>query len=121
MDVQTDERFLINLEGYLVDLVCNVESMDELNLVAEVLVSVQDAIRYLAQGPQILDPNTGAHSHSTSRSPCRTLGVLSHEWNANMDGGSTHRFRLNINDSVYQPNSLLHARETETSPLHCRF
>ena len=76
MDVQTDERFLINLEGYLVDLVCNVESMDELNLVAEVLVSVQDAIRYLAQEPQILDPNTGAHSHSTSRLPCRTLGVL---------------------------------------------
>jgi hypothetical protein len=25
---------------------------------------------------QILDPNTRAHSHSTSRSPCRTLGVL---------------------------------------------
>jgi len=38
-----------------------------------------------------------------------------------MDNGSTHRFRLNLNDSVYQSNSLLHARETETSPLRCRF
>ena len=38
-----------------------------------------------------------------------------------MDGSSTHRFRLNFNRSVHQPNSLLHARETETSTLHCRF
>jgi hypothetical protein len=37
MDVQTDERLLINIEGYLIELVCNVESMDELNLVAEAL------------------------------------------------------------------------------------
>jgi hypothetical protein len=41
MDVQTDERLLINIEGYLIELVCNVESMDEVNLVAEALVSVQ--------------------------------------------------------------------------------
>ena len=38
-----------------------------------------------------------------------------------MDGGSTHRFRLNLNDSLYQPNPLQHARETETSPFLCRF
>ena len=51
MDVQTDERLLINIEGYRIELVCNVESMDELNLVAEALVSVQDALRHLAQEP----------------------------------------------------------------------
>jgi hypothetical protein len=51
MDVQTDERLLINIEGYLIELVCNVESIDELDLVAEALVSVQDALRYLAQEP----------------------------------------------------------------------
>jgi len=51
MDVQTDERLLVNIEGYLIELVCNVESMDELNLVAEALVSVQDALRHLAQEP----------------------------------------------------------------------
>lgn len=38
-----------------------------------------------------------------------------------MDDGSAHRFRLNLNGSVYQPNSLPHARETETSALPCRF
>jgi hypothetical protein len=43
------------------------------------------------------------------------------EWNANIDDGPTHRFRSNINNSVYQPNALLHARETETSALRCRF
>jgi hypothetical protein len=52
MDVQTDERLLRNIEGYLIELVCNVESMDEVNLVAEVLVSVQDALRDLAQKPR---------------------------------------------------------------------
>jgi hypothetical protein len=51
MHVQTDERLLINIEGYLIELVCNVESMDELNLVAEALVSVQDALGHLAQEP----------------------------------------------------------------------
>jgi hypothetical protein len=51
MDVQTDERLLINIESYLIELVCNVKSMDELNLVAELLVSVQDALRHLAQEP----------------------------------------------------------------------
>src|SRR4029077_10008863 len=38
-----------------------------------------------------------------------------------MDGGSTHRLRSNLDDSVYQSNSLLHTRETETSPFLCRF
>jgi hypothetical protein len=58
MDVQTDERLLINIEGYLIELVCNVESMDELNLVAEALVSVQDALRPL--GPRAnLQPDPG--------------------------------------------------------------
>lgn len=51
MDVQTDEGLLINIESYLIELVCNVESMDELNLVAEALVSVQDALRHLAREP----------------------------------------------------------------------
>jgi hypothetical protein len=47
MDVQTDERLLRNIEGYLIELVCSVESMDEVTLLAEVLVSVQDALRDL--------------------------------------------------------------------------
>jgi len=51
MDVRTDERLLINIEGYLIELVCNVESIDELDLVGEALVSVQDALRHLAQEP----------------------------------------------------------------------
>jgi len=38
-----------------------------------------------------------------------------------MDGGSTHWLRFNRNRSIHQPNPLLHARETETSALHCRF
>jgi hypothetical protein len=38
-----------------------------------------------------------------------------------MHTGSTHRLRLNLNDSVHEPNALLHARETETSTLRCRF
>jgi hypothetical protein len=48
MDVQTDERLL---EGYLIELVCNVERNDEASLLAEVFVSVQDALRDLAQKP----------------------------------------------------------------------
>ena len=52
MDVQTDVRHLRNIEGYLIELVCNVESMEEVNLVADVLVSVQDALRDLAQKPR---------------------------------------------------------------------
>jgi hypothetical protein len=47
MDVQTNERLLRNIEGYLIELVCSVESMDEVTLLAEVLVSVQDALRDL--------------------------------------------------------------------------
>jgi hypothetical protein len=54
MDVQTDERLLRNIEGSLIELVCNVESMDEVNLLAEVLVSVQDALRDLAQKPRFV-------------------------------------------------------------------
>jgi hypothetical protein len=52
MDVQTDERFLRNIEGYLMELVCNVESIHEVNLIADVLISVQDALRDLAQKPR---------------------------------------------------------------------
>ena len=51
MDVQADERLLINIESYLIELLCNAQSMDEVNLVAEALVSVQDALRHLAQEP----------------------------------------------------------------------
>jgi len=47
MDVQSNERLLRNIEGYLIELVCSVESMDEVTLLAEVLVSVQDALRDL--------------------------------------------------------------------------
>jgi hypothetical protein len=49
MDAQTNERFLRNIEGYLMELVCNVESIDEVNVIADVLVSVQDALRDLSQ------------------------------------------------------------------------
>ena len=52
MDVETDGLLLRNIEGYLIEIACNVESMDEVNLVAEVLVSVQDALRDLAQKPR---------------------------------------------------------------------
>ena len=48
MDVQTDETLLRNIEGYLTELVCNVESIDEVSLIGDVLVSVQDALRDLA-------------------------------------------------------------------------
>jgi hypothetical protein len=51
MDVQTDERLLINIESYLIELLCNAKSMDEVNLVAELLVSVQNALRHLVQEP----------------------------------------------------------------------
>jgi hypothetical protein len=48
MDVQTHERLLRNIEGYLTELVCHVESIDGVSLVADVLVSVRDALRDLA-------------------------------------------------------------------------
>ncbi len=48
MDVQTDERSLRNIEGYLMELVCNIESIEEVSLIADVLLSVQDALRDLA-------------------------------------------------------------------------
>jgi hypothetical protein len=47
MDVETDARTLRNIEGYLIELVCSAECMDDVNLLAEVLVSVQDALRDL--------------------------------------------------------------------------
>jgi hypothetical protein len=52
MVVQTDERFLRNIEGYLTELVCNAESIDGVSLIADVLDSVQDALRDLAQKPR---------------------------------------------------------------------
>jgi hypothetical protein len=54
MNVQTDERILGNIEGYLMELVCNVENIHQVNLVADVLVSVQDALRDLAQKPRFV-------------------------------------------------------------------
>jgi len=52
MDVQTDERLLRKIEGYVSELLCDTKSMGELNLLAEVLVSVQDALRDLDQTPR---------------------------------------------------------------------
>jgi hypothetical protein len=49
MDLKTDERLLRSIEGYLTELVLNVESIDEASLVADVLVSVQAALRDLGQ------------------------------------------------------------------------
>ncbi len=52
MDVQTDERLLRNFEGFLMELVCTVESIDEVNLIADVLFWVQQDLRDLDQKPQ---------------------------------------------------------------------
>ena len=52
MDVRTDERLLRNIEGYLMELVCSVESIDGVSLIADVLVSVKDALRDLDQRPR---------------------------------------------------------------------
>ena len=51
MDVQTDERLLRNIEAYLMELVFVVENIDQVSLVADVLVSVKDALRDLDQKP----------------------------------------------------------------------
>ena len=51
MDVRTDERFLRNIERYLMELVFVVESIEQVNLIADVLVSVQGALQDLAQRP----------------------------------------------------------------------
>ncbi|HWO29556.1 MAG TPA: hypothetical protein VNO32_12245 [Candidatus Acidoferrum sp.] len=53
MDVEADDRLLRNVEGYLMQLVSRVEnlSIDEVSLIAEVLASVQDALRDLGQKP----------------------------------------------------------------------
>ena len=77
MDVQTDERLLINIEGYRIELVCNVESMDELNLVAEALVSVQDALRDLAQLPICSRIQEENYSWFVDRVRRKTLNVSS--------------------------------------------
>ena len=53
MDAQTDERLLRNLQGYLIELVCDIEDLSEVSLVAEVLVSVQDVLLALAQKPNL--------------------------------------------------------------------
>jgi hypothetical protein len=50
--VQTDERLLRDIEGYLMELECRVERIEEVSLVADVLVSVQDALRDLVQKPR---------------------------------------------------------------------
>lgn len=52
VDAQTDERLLRNIEGYLTELLCNVESIDEVSLIADVLVSVKDALRDLSDNPR---------------------------------------------------------------------
>jgi len=52
MDIQTDARFLRNIEGYLIELICSVESRGEVNALAEVLVLVQDTLRELEQEPR---------------------------------------------------------------------
>jgi hypothetical protein len=62
MGVQTDERLLRNIENYLMELVCNVESIDEVSLIADVLVSVQDALLDLAQGHGLPDPKAARDS-----------------------------------------------------------
>ena len=54
MDVQTDERHLRNIEGYLMELACSVKSIDEVSLIADVLESVQDTLRDLAREPRRL-------------------------------------------------------------------
>jgi hypothetical protein len=46
------ELTLRNIEGYLMELACNVESIDEVSLIADVLVSVQGALRDLDQRPR---------------------------------------------------------------------
>jgi hypothetical protein len=51
MDVHTDERLLRNIEGYLMELVFIVESIDQVSLVADLLASVQSTLRDLAQKP----------------------------------------------------------------------
>jgi hypothetical protein len=52
MDIQTDARFLRNIEGYLIELICSVESIGEVNALAEVLVLVQHTLRELEQEPR---------------------------------------------------------------------
>ena len=52
MDVRTDERLLRNIEGYLLELVFVVESIDQVSLVADVLASVQNLLQDLAQKPR---------------------------------------------------------------------
>jgi len=54
MDAQSEARFLRNVEGYLIELVCGAKSTDDLKLLAEVLVSVRDTLRDLDQEPRFV-------------------------------------------------------------------
>jgi hypothetical protein len=54
------ELTLRNIEGYLTELVCHVESIDGVSLIADVLVSVQDALRDLARKPRSASRSKGA-------------------------------------------------------------
>jgi len=67
MEIQTDERLLRNIEGYLMQLVSRVESLsiDEVSLIAEVLASVQDALR---TWPTRHDPLPDPRSKTSSAS-----------------------------------------------------
>lgn len=49
VDARTDERFLRNIEGFLMELVSYVESIDGVSLISDVLTSVQGALRDLTQ------------------------------------------------------------------------
>jgi hypothetical protein len=62
MDVETDERLLRNFEGYLMELVCHVENIDEVSLIADVLASVQDA---LGTRPKSHDPQPDPRPSTT--------------------------------------------------------
>ena len=53
MDIQTDARLLRNMEGFLIELICNVKSIEEVNALAEVLVFVQDSLRELGRNPDL--------------------------------------------------------------------
>lgn len=52
MDIQTDARLLRNIEGYLVELICSVNRIEEVTALAEVLVLVQHNLRELEQEPR---------------------------------------------------------------------
>jgi len=47
LQTQTDARLLRTIECYLSELLCNAETADEVNTVAEALVAVQGALTTL--------------------------------------------------------------------------